>query len=87
MATKGRSIRIDDEVWERTLRIAAERGTSATALVNEYLMGLADEEPEGDKPKRPSPHFRVTTEVELKDGKVVPLRVKRGRSRSRKTRQ
>ncbi len=67
MVTKARSMRVNDEIWNRAKKIAESHGTSVTVLVIAYLkavcanpklIALSQGEPAPlpVKPSRPKPH-------------------------------
>ncbi len=49
---KNITVSVDEEVYRQARIRAAERNTSVSALVREFLAGLADDESEFDRRKR-----------------------------------
>jgi len=52
VAVRNITVTVDDETYRQARKKAAERDTSVSALVRQYLLSLADEESEFDRLKR-----------------------------------
>lgn len=60
---KNITVALDDETYRRARMIAAERDTSVSALVKEFLLGLARAESEYERLKREERELRERISV------------------------
>jgi plasmid stability protein len=60
---KNITVSLDDEIYRRARIKAAERDTSVSALVREFLTGVAEGESEAEKLKREERALRQKIEI------------------------